>query len=206
MLVDTRPNAHALPLALTLGAFALLASATAAASEYAIDPSHSSAGFSVKHMMVSTVRGQFSNVNGTIHYDPANVAATTVEATIDATTVDTREPKRDAHLKSPDFFDVEKFKTLTFKSTSASRNADGTLAITGDLTIHGVTRSVVLTVDGPSAPVKDPYGNLKVGATATTKISRHDFGLNWNKALEAGGVLVGDDVSITLDIEAKQTK
>jgi polyisoprenoid-binding protein YceI len=151
-------------------------------------------------MMISKVRGQFSNVKGTVRYDPNNVAATQIDVSIDASTIDTQEPKRDAHLKSPDFFDVAKYPTLTFKSTKAYKDGDQ-LKVVGDLTLHGVTKSVELTVDGPSAPVKDPWGNTKVGATATTKINRTDFGLTWNKALEAGGVLVGTDISIELNVE-----
>jgi polyisoprenoid-binding protein YceI len=170
-------------------------------AEYTIDSAHSKAGFSVQHMMVSTVRGQFGNIHGTISYDQANPTAIKVEATIDTTTVNTSEPKRDAHLKSPDFFDVEKFPTMVFKSKSAKKTADG-LAVTGDLTIHGVTKEVVLNVDGPTAEVKNMMGGFTRGASATTKISRKDFGLTWNKALEAGGVLVGDEVKITIDVEA----
>ena len=155
-------------------------------------------------MMVSTVHGEFSHVTGAIHYDPKKVAETTIEATIDTTTVDTREPKRDAHLKSPDFFDVAKFPTMTFKSTKVAKAGSGKLKVTGDLTIRDVTKSVVLVVEGPTEPVKDPMGNWKAGATATTQINRLDYGLKWNKALEAGGVLVGNDVKITLDIELKK--
>jgi polyisoprenoid-binding protein YceI len=184
--------------------FALTSSLSAHADDYTLDSAHSKAGFSVKHMMVSTVRGQFSNVTGTIHFDPKDVSKTTIEASIDATTIDTQEPKRDTHLKSPDFFDVEKFPTITFKSTKASKGSKGSFKVQGDLTMHGVTKSVELVVEEPTTPVKDLYGNLKVGTTATTKVNRKDFGLNWNKALEAGGVLVGEEVTITLDIEAQK--
>jgi len=170
------------------------------ADEYKIDGSHSKAGFAVKHLMVSTVRGDFSKVSGTIVYDEKNPAATKVNATIDVTAVNTNEPKRDEHLKSPDFFDVAKFPTITFVSKSAKKTADG-IAVTGDLTIHGVTKEVVLNVDGPTAEVKDPWGNMRRGATATTKINRKDFGLTWNKALETGGVMVSEEVSITVDVE-----
>jgi polyisoprenoid-binding protein YceI len=170
------------------------------ADEYKIDGSHSKAGFAVKHLMVSTVRGDFSKVSGTIVYDEKNPAATKVNASIDVTAVNTNEPKRDDHLKSPDFFDVAKFPTITFVSKSAKKTADG-IAVTGDLTIHGVTKEVVLNVDGPTAEVKDPWGNMRRGATATTKINRKDFGLTWNKALETGGVMVSEEVSITVDVE-----
>jgi polyisoprenoid-binding protein YceI len=186
--------------AVTVAALALGIPSAAFADDYAIDPAHTKAEFAVRHMMVSTVHGQFSNIQGTVHYDPKNVAATTIDVTIDATTIDTREPKRDAHLKSPDFFDTAKFPTLTFKSTKAWQDGDR-IKVAGELTMHGVTKPVELTVDAPTAPVKDPWGNWKVGATATTSVNRTDFGLNWNKALEAGGVLVGTDVKIELDVE-----
>lgn len=169
-------------------------------STYQIDSSHSSAGFSIKHMMIAKVHGAFEKVSGEMSYDPANPEKASVRVSIEAASINTREPQRDTHLKSADFFDVEKFPTLTFNSTRVEKDGDG-LKVTGDLTIHGVTRSVVLDVDGPSEEMKDPWGNLKIGASATTKIKRKDFGLTWNAALEAGGVLVGDDVSISLDVQ-----
>ena len=181
----------------------LLLSAAAYGAEYTIDPVHSAATFGVRHMMISTVRGHFSKVTGKVGYDPKNLAACKVEATVDATTIDTREPKRDAHLKSPDFFDVAKFPTLTFLSTKCAREG-GKLKITGDLTIHGVTKAVVLDVDGPAAEVKGQGGAMIIGASATTKISRKDFGMVWNRLLETGGAVVADEVLITLDIEAKR--
>jgi polyisoprenoid-binding protein YceI len=193
------------PVAL-LAALALAAPVSAFAADYEIDSGHSAAGFAVKHLMVSTVRGHFSNVKGTIHFDPKNPAADTVEATIDASTVSTDNAQRDTHLKSPDFFDVAKFPTITFKSTHVAAAGADKLKVTGDFTMHGVTRSVVLDVEGPSKEAKDPWGNVKSGATATTKISRKDFGLVWNKALESGGVVVGDEVTITLDIELLATQ
>jgi len=171
------------------------------AATYEIDSAHSGAHFSVRHLMISNVKGEFSKVTGTVVYDPTNVSATRIDATIDATTINTRDEQRDAHLRSADFFDTEKYPTLTFKSTQVSKSKDK-LRVTGDLTIHGVTREVTLDVDGPTAEVKDPWGNTRVGATASTKINRKDWGLNWNSALETGGVLVGEDVTITLDIEA----
>jgi polyisoprenoid-binding protein YceI len=180
---------------------ALAVAAVAAPATYQIDSAHSSAQFSVKHLAVSNVRGQFSKVTGTVVFDPQNLGASKVDATVDVTTVDTREPKRDEHLKSADFFDAAKYPAMKFVSKQWYRDG-GKLKIKGDLTLHGVTKEVVLDVDGPSAEVKDPWGNQRVGASATTKINRKDWGLTWNKALEAGGVLVGEEVTITLDIEA----
>ena len=174
---------------------------TPSAATYEIDSSHSAAHFSVRHLMISNVKGEFSKVTGTVVYDPNNVNATRIDATIDATTINTRDEQRDAHLRSADFFDTEKYPTLTFKSTQVSKSKNK-LRVTGDLTIHGVTREVILDVDGPTAEVKDPWGNTRVGATASTKINRKDWGLTWNSALETGGVLVGEEVTITLDIEA----
>lgn len=175
--------------------------AMAFAAPFQIDPSHSGAHFKVRHMMVSTVRGEFTKLSGTMQYDPAKPEAISIEATIDATSINTREEKRDAHLKSPDFFDVAKYPTLTFKSKSAKKTGKGKLAVTGDLTMHGVTKSVVLDVEGLDAEVKDPWGNVRVGAVGTTKVNRKDFGLNWNQALEAGGVLVGETVDIVIEAE-----
>ena len=166
-----------------------------------IDPVHSSAQFKVKHMMISNVKGEFTGITGSLKFDGENVAQSSVDASIDATTINTREPQRDAHLKSPDFFDVEKFPTLTFKSTGVSKKGNGELAVAGELTIHGNTRNVVFEVEGPSAPAKDPWGNTRVGLSATTRINRKDFGLTWNAALETGGILVGDEVTITLDVQ-----
>ena len=166
-----------------------------------IDPVHSSAQFKVKHMMISNVKGEFTGITGSLKFDGEDVSRSSVEASIDATTINTRDPQRDAHLKSPDFFDAGKFPTLTFKSTGVSKKGDGELAVTGELTIHGRTRNVVFEVEGPSAPAKDPWGNTRVGLSATTRINRKDFGLTWNSALETGGVLVGDEVTITLDVQ-----
>jgi polyisoprenoid-binding protein YceI len=152
-------------------------------------------------MMISNVKGQFTGVSGTLTYDPANPAASTVEATIDAASINTREEQRDAHLKSADFFDVEKYPALSFKSASVKRTGDDELEVGGNLTIHGVTRPVTFKVEGPTAPAKDPWGNSRIGLSAVTKINRKDFGLTWNTALETGGILVGDDVTITLDVQ-----
>jgi len=170
---------------------------------YTIDPAHSSSDFAVKHMMISTVKGSFSKTTGTIVYDEKNLSASSVEATIDATSITTRVDQRDNHLKSPDFFDVAKFPTITFKSKQWYREG-GALRIKGDLTIHGVTKEVVLDVDGPTPEVKG-MGGARIGATATTKINRKDFGLTWSRPLEAaGGVLVGDEVTITIEVEASR--
>jgi polyisoprenoid-binding protein YceI len=168
---------------------------------WTIDPVHSVAEFRVKHMMISNVKGHFSKVSGTLSLDEANLANSRVEATIDAASIETRDPQRDAHLKSPDFFDVEKFPTLSFKSTGVSRIAEGELAVEGDLTIHGVTRKATFNVEGPTPAAKDPWGNTRVALSATTKINRKDFGLTWNTALETGGILVGEEVAITLDVQ-----
>ncbi len=180
---------------------ASLLSMSAFAANWEIDSAHSSASFSVRHMMVSNVRGEFGKLTGMASYDPAHPTAATVEATIDASTINTREPKRDAHLKSADFFDVANHPTITFKSKKVTAADKGHLKITGDLNMRGITKEVTLAVDGPTAAMKDMMGGQRMGATATTKINRKDFGLNWNKALEAGGVLVGDEVTITLDVE-----
>lgn len=166
-----------------------------------LDPVHSVAEFKVKHMMISNVKGQFTGISGVLNFDENDVAASRVEATIEAASINTRDAQRDGHLKSADFFDVEKYPTLSFKSTAVRRAGDGELAVTGDLTIHGVTRQVVFNVEGPTPPSKDPWGNTRVGLSAVTKINRKDFGLSWNAALETGGILVGEEVTITLDVQ-----
>ena len=172
-----------------------------ATTTWDIDPVHSAAEFKVKHMMISNVKGQFTNLKGTVALNEADIAASQVEASIDAASLTTREPQRDAHLRSADFFDVEKFPTLSFKSTHIRRAGAGELSVTGELTIHGVTREVVFDVEGPTAQAKDPWGNTRIGLYAITKINRKDFGLSWNAALETGGILVGDEVTITLDVQ-----
>jgi polyisoprenoid-binding protein YceI len=187
------------PAVLSLVLLASAASAATAAT-YKIDTAHSNVGFAVKHMMVSTVRGGFTKFEGTVGYDPANVAASTVDVTIDAASIDTSNDKRDEHLRSADFFDVEKFPTLTFKSKSVA-GAPGALKVTGDLTIHGVTKEVVLDVEGPTDTIKNPGGATVRGASATTTINRKDFGLGWNKVLETGGLAVSEEVKIQLDLE-----
>jgi polyisoprenoid-binding protein YceI len=170
-------------------------------STWNLDPVHSVAEFKVRHMMISNVRGQFDRMRAVLILDENDVEGSRVEATIDASTINTREAERDTHLKSADFFDVEQFPTLSFRSKQVKRTGDDELAVTGDLTVHGVTRQVTFQVEGPTAAGKDPWGNTRIGLSATTKINRKDFGLTWNAALETGGILVGEDVAITLDLE-----
>jgi polyisoprenoid-binding protein YceI len=170
-------------------------------STWNVDPVHSVVEFKVKHMMISNVKGQFTGVSGVLTLDETDVTKSRVEATIDASTINTRDPQRDTHLKSADFLDVEKYPTLTFQSTSVKRAGADEGTVTGELTIHGVTREVVFQVEGPTLPSKDPWGHIRLGLSATTKISRKEFGLTWNAALEAGGLLVGDEVTITLDVQ-----
>jgi polyisoprenoid-binding protein YceI len=167
---------------------------------YTIDSAHSGAHFTVRHMMITNVRGAFRNIKGTVVYDAENPADSRVEAEIDAATIDTREAQRDAHLRSADFLDVEKFPAITFRSTAIAGAGEGEWKVTGDLTIHGVTRTVVLNVEGLAPDGKDPWGNVRSGASATTKIKRSDFGLTWNAALETGGFLVGDELKIELEL------
>ena len=178
--------------------------ATPQAATWKLDPAHSVAEFKVKHMMITNVKGQFTGVTGSLTLDPNDITKSTVDATIDATSINTREPQRDGHLKSPDFFDVEQFPTLSFQSTGIKRTGDDELAVTGNLTIHGVTHPVVFAVEGPTPPAKDPWGGTRIGLSAVTKINRKDFGLTWNAALETGGILVGEDVTITLDVQFVQ--
>ena len=175
--------------------------AGAATSEWKIDPQHSSAQFSVRHMAISTVRGAFSKVNGSILLDDADIIKSTVDITIDVSTVDTREPDRDKDLRSDKFFDVAHFPTMTFKSKKVEQVAPGRLKVTGDLTIRGTTKEVVLDVEGPTPPVKDPWGKMRAAVTATSKINRQDFGVKWNATLDNGGGVVGDDINITIDVE-----
>jgi polyisoprenoid-binding protein YceI len=152
-------------------------------------------------MMISNVKGDFSGLSGTLHENPSDPTLSTVEASIDVSSIHTGDSQRDAHLKSADFFDVEKYPTMTFKSTSVKPNGDGGYNVTGDLSLHGSIRQQTFVVEGPSVPGKDPWGNTRIGLSATTKINRKDYGLNWNAALEAGGILVGDDVQIHLEVQ-----
>lgn len=185
-------------------ATALSLPASAATTTWQIDPQHSSAQFAVRHMAISTVRGAFSKVSGTLAFDDKDITKSSVEVSIDVNTVDTREPDRDKDLRSERFFDVAHFPTMTFKSKKVEQIAPGKLKVTGDLTIRGTTKEVVLEVDGPTAPVRDPWGNQRVAATATAKINRQDYGVKWNATLDNGGVVVGDDVNITIDVELIQ--
>lgn len=170
-------------------------------STWSIDPAHATAEFKVKHMMIANVRGHFSKITGVLSHAEGDPTKSSVEATIEAGSIETREPQRDAHLKSEDFLHVEKFPTLSFKSSNIKVAGDGELKVEGDLTIRGVTRKVTFVVEGPTPPTKDPWGNTRMAISATTKINRKDFGLVWNAALETGGILVGEDVTITLDVE-----
>jgi len=175
--------------------------ATPATTTWNLDPAHSGAEFKVKHMMISNVKGTFSGLSGVLTEHATDSTLSSVEASVDVATVNTHDAQRDGHLKSADFFDVEKFPTLSFKSTRISLVRDGELAVEGDLTVRDNTSKVVFSVEGPTPPAKDPWGNTRVGVSATTKISRKDFGLTWNAALESGGFLVGDEVTITLDVQ-----
>jgi polyisoprenoid-binding protein YceI len=172
-----------------------------ATTTWNIDPVHSHAEFKVRHMMISNVKGEFKGIKGDLKLNDADSTRSAVEISIDTTTINTGEAQRDGHLKSPDFLDVEKFPTLTFKSTRVAASKSGEVKVSGDLTIHGVTRNVELDVEGPSAPTKDPWGNTRIGLSATTRINRKDFGLTWNAPLETGGILVGEEVNITLDVQ-----
>jgi polyisoprenoid-binding protein YceI len=186
---------------LLLATLALLVAAPTLADTYKIDPAHTNASFAVKHLLISTVRGEFQKTEGTLVLDPADVTKSKVEATIDVASLNTREPKRDGHLKSPDFFDAAKFPTITFKSTKVEKAGEGALKVTGDLTMHGVTKPVVLEVAGPSDEVKDPGGNIRRGISATTKINRKDFGVSYGP-----NAVVSDEVTITIDGEFLKQK
>jgi len=166
-----------------------------------LDPAHSGAEFKIRHMMISNVKGSFSGLTGTLTENPSDPSRSSVEASIDIATLSTGDAQRDGHLKSADFFDVEKYPQMTLKSAQVERKGEAEYRVTGDLTLHGVTKPVTFAVDGPSAPGKDPWGNTRIGLSATTKINRKDFGLNWNAALETGGILVGEDVQISLEVQ-----
>jgi polyisoprenoid-binding protein YceI len=172
------------------------------ADTWQIDPAHTNVEFTVRHMMISNVKGQFEKTSGTIAANGKDPASAKIDATIEASSIDTRVDKRDAHLKSAAFLDVAKFPTITFKSTKVEAAGPGKWKVTGDLTLHGVTKPVVLDVEATGTPINDPMGNTRAGASATTKIKRSDFGLTWNQPLEAGGVMVGDEVAISIDVEA----
>src|SRR5712671_4324899 len=168
-------------------------------TQWQIDPQHSAAHFSVRHLMISNVRGEFTKVSGNAVLDPTDPTKSSVEVTIDAASIDTREPQRDEHLRSADFLDVANHPTITFRSKRIVPEGPDHYKLTGDLTIRGVTKEVTFDVEGPTPPVKDPWGNVRAGVTATAKINRKDFGLVWNALTEGGGVMVGDQVSITVE-------
>jgi polyisoprenoid-binding protein YceI len=173
---------------------------TATRSTWAIDPVHSSVEFSVRHLMITTVKGRFTDVQGTVVLDELNPSASTVEVSVNVASIDTREPQRDAHLRSADFFDAETFPTLTFRSKAARDITSDGFTLVGDLTLHGVTREVTLDVSAEGR-TRDAWGGERTGYSATTRIKRSDFGLTWNQLLETGGVTVSDEVKITLDLQ-----
>jgi len=170
-------------------------------TSWRIDSNHSAADFSVRHMMISSVRGEFTGIAGTVIYDPKDPAHDFVEVTIDCTTVNTGVAKRDAQLKGPDFFDVARYPQMKFKSIRVEVAGAGKLKVTGALTINSTTKPIVLDVDGPSPSIRDPRGNEKIGLSAGTKISRKEFGITWNEVMESGGIAVADEVAISLDLE-----
>jgi polyisoprenoid-binding protein YceI len=173
-------------------------------TQWTIDPAHSAAHFSVRHLMISNVRGEFSKLSGNAAIDPADPTHSTVEVSMETSSINTREPQRDEHLRSADFFDVANYPTITFRSKRIVAAGADHFKLTGELTIRGVTKEVTFDVEGPTASVKDPWGNVRAGVTATAKINRKDFGLVWNALTEAGGVVVGDEVSMTIEAELIQ--
>jgi polyisoprenoid-binding protein YceI len=166
-----------------------------------LDPAHSHAEFKVKHMMISNVKGGFSGLSGTLQLDESDYTHSTVEASIPVTSIKTGDEQRDGHLKGADFFDAETYPTMTFKSVNIDSTGGADYEVTGDLTLHGVTKAVTFAVEDVSVPSKDPWGNQRIGLSATAKINRKDFGLTWNSALETGGLLVGEDVTISLEVQ-----
>jgi polyisoprenoid-binding protein YceI len=173
----------------------------AGTTTWEIDTAHTSAQFAVKHLMVSTVRGTMGPVTGTVTLDDSDLTKSSTTASVDTKGVDTRNEKRDEHLRNPDFFDVAKYPAMTFTSTRVEKVADGKFKVTGNLTLRGVTKPIVLDVEGSPTPLQDPFGNTKLGGVATTRINRKDFGLNWSKSLDGGGLVVSDEVDITIDVE-----
>lgn len=174
---------------------------SALASTWSLDQDHSAAQFKVRHLMISDVRGNFENISATLHLDEKDITKSRVEVSIDVASINTGVNKRDDHLRSPDFFDVKKFPAMTFVSTRVEKTGPGKLTVTGNLTIKGVTRPVVLRVDGLTPEVRDPWGQIRRGASATTTINRRDFGITWNKSMDNGGVVVGEEVAIQLEVE-----
>lgn len=194
-------NKSALLIAVTIAATTAAPAAFAASSTWAIDGKHSTANFKVRHMMVSNVNGTISGIKGNADFDGKNVKNLKVEAEMDVNTINTAEPGRDEHLKGADFFNVAKYPTIKFVSKSVKEITPGKFQLVGDLTMHGVTKEVAMDVEGPSQVIKDEKGNEHVGASAHTKVNRKDFGIEYNHLLEAGGVAIGEDVDITLDVE-----
>jgi polyisoprenoid-binding protein YceI len=180
---------------------AITSAAPGTVTTWKTDPAHSHAEFKVKHMMISNVKGSFSGISGTLLLDETDYTHSKVEVDIPVDSLTTGDAQRDGHLKSPDFFEADKFPTIIFKSTNIDSKGGADYAVTGDLTIHGVTKSVTLAVEDLSEPSKDPWGNHRIGLSAATRINRKDFGLTWNSALDSGGVLVGEDVAINLEVQ-----
>jgi polyisoprenoid-binding protein YceI len=178
----------------------LLISSTLSAATYQIDGAHSSAGFTVRHMMVSNVSGAFTKLSGSVDYDADNLAQSRIEVTIEAASVNTRNEGRDKHIRTADFFDVENHPTITFRSKRVEKAGEGRLRVAGDLTLRGVTKEVVLDVEGPTPEIQQ-QSTFRMGASATTRINRKDFGVNYHRSLDNGGVVVSDDVRITIDVE-----
>jgi polyisoprenoid-binding protein YceI len=200
--MEDRTLKHSFTRSILAALIALATPTLVHADNWQIDPMHTSVEFTVRHMMISNIKGDFEKTSGTITTAGEVPDTVVIDATIDASSINTRVEKRDADLKGPNFLDVKKFPTITFKSTKIEKAGTAKWKVTGNLTLHGVSKEVVLDVDGPTAPIKDPFGNMRSGASATTKINRSDFGLTYNKALETGGVMVGDEVAITIDVEA----
>lgn len=180
--------------------------AAAVATPWKIDSAHSVADFSIRHLMISNVKGHFSGITGTVDYDGKDLKSLKIDSEIDVNTVDTGDDGRDKHLKAPDFFDAAKYPKMTFKSKKVKAAGKGKFVVTGDLTIKGITKEVNLNVEGPTAEIKDPNGNTKVGASATTTIQRKDFGITFNKAMDNGGSVISDDVKISIEVEATKEK
>ena len=175
-------------------------------TSYEIDPVHSNVEFVVRHMMLTNVRGAFTSVTGTVVYDPDNLAASSIHAVIDVNSISTHDEKRDGHLKSADFFDAATYPTITFDSKKVVAKSSDEFTITGDLTMHGVTKEVTLEAQGPAPEQKDPWGNTKTGASAKGKVNRVDFGLKWNAALDTGGIMIGEDVKLEFEIQLVKAK
>lgn len=193
-------------VAIITAVFTLSLPTLSLAAVWNIDAEHSNIGFKVRHLMVSNVKGSFEKVSGAIDINEKDITKSAINVTIDTASINTNVQKRDDHLRSADFFEVATYPTMTFVSKKVAKAGKDKLKVTGDLTIRGVTREVVLDVVGPTTEIKDPWGNIKRGASATTKINRKDFGLVWNKVLETGGVAVGDEVQISIEVELVKAK